>query len=74
MTEQDYRAAAAGLPPLAPPGASERERHEAIVARMVARFGAPTMEHYRRVYAAQGLPWPGDDEIRRRHPVADAAA
>lgn len=24
---------------------------------------------YCRAYAAAGVPWPGDDEIRRRHPV-----
>ena len=74
MTEQDQRVDAGALPPLAPPGASDSERHDAIVARMVTRFGAPTLAQYRRVYQACGLDWPGDDEIRRRHPVADAAA
>lgn len=59
-----------GLPPLAPPDASDEERGRAIVARMVARHGAPSLEHYRRVYVASGIDWPGDDEIRRRHPVA----
>lgn len=31
---------------------------------------------YRRAYAAAGVPWPGDDEIRRHYPVTtdDAAA
>lgn len=24
---------------------------------------------YRRAYAAAGVPWPGDDEVRRRHRV-----
>lgn len=38
---------------------------------MIARRGsAPGLEDYRRSYAACGLPWPGDDEIRRRHPVS----
>lgn len=26
---------------------------------------------YRRAYAAAGVPWPGDDEVRRRHRVTD---
>ncbi|WP_297701592.1 hypothetical protein [Mycobacterium sp.] len=64
-----------GLPPLAPPEASDDERGQAIEARMVARYGAPTMEDYRRAYAGFGAEWPGDEEIRRRHIVApDAAA
>jgi hypothetical protein len=62
-----------GLPPLAPPDASDDERATAIVARMVARHGAPSIEDYRRVYEQSGAPWPGDEEIRRRHPVAPAA-
>lgn len=66
---------AEGLPPLAPPGASDEERGRAIEARMVARYGAPSIEDYRRAYAAFGAPWPGDEEIRRRHLVApDAGA
>lgn len=40
--------------------------------RMAARFGAPTLEHYRRVYQALRQPWPGDENIRARYPVADA--
>ncbi len=65
----------AGLPPLAPPEADEDERARAIMARMVARHGAPSLEDYRRAYAGFGAEWPGDDEIRRRHLVApDAAA
>lgn len=59
------------LPPLAPPEASSDERGAAIEARMIARRGsAPSLEDYRRSYAACGLPWPGDNEIRRRHPVS----
>jgi antitoxin (DNA-binding transcriptional repressor) of toxin-antitoxin stability system len=41
--------------------------------RMAARFGAPTLKHYRRVYEALRQPWPGDEEIRARYPVADAS-
>jgi hypothetical protein len=62
-----------GLPPLSPPEACNDERATAIVARMVARHGAPSIDDYRRVYEQSGAPWPGDDEIRRRHPVAPAA-
>jgi hypothetical protein len=61
------------LPALAGPDASADERGRAIVARMVARHGAPSIEDYRRVYASCGVPWPGDEEIRRRHPVGPAA-
>jgi hypothetical protein len=61
------------LPPLAAPDASDDERARAIVARMVARHGAPTIEDYRRVYQQSGVAWPGDEEVRRRHPVAPAA-
>lgn len=45
----------------------------AITQRMAARFGAPTLAHYRRVYESCGQPWPGDEEIRRWLPVADAS-
>jgi antitoxin (DNA-binding transcriptional repressor) of toxin-antitoxin stability system len=45
----------------------------AITQRMAERFGAPTLAHYRRVYESCGQPWPGEDEIRRRFPVADAS-
>jgi hypothetical protein len=66
---------AEGLPPLPPLDASDDERARAIMGRLVARVGAPTLEDYRRAYAGCGVPWPGDEEIRRRHPVAtDPAA
>lgn len=38
-----------------------------------ARFGAPTLAHYRAVYAQAGAPWPGEAFVRRHHPVADAS-
>ena len=38
-----------------------------------ARFGAPTLQHYRDVYAAAGASWPGEDFVRRYYPVADAS-
>ena len=65
---------AEGLPPLAPPDASDDERGRAIEARMVARHGAPSIEDYRRAYAGGGAEWPGDAEIRRRHIVAPTTA
>jgi hypothetical protein len=55
------------LPPLAAPDASEDERARAIMARLVARIGAPSLEDYRRAYAGCGVAWPGDKEIWRRH-------
>ncbi len=73
VTQQQVDVDAVGLPPLALPDASDDERAQAIVARMVARHGAPTIEDYRRVYQQSAAPWPGDEEIRRRHPVAPAA-
>ncbi|MGH3429457.1 MAG: hypothetical protein ACRDQZ_18135 [Mycobacteriales bacterium] len=64
-----------GLPPLPSPDATDAQRGEAIMARLVARIGAPSLEDYRRAYAGCGAQWPGDEEIRRRHPVAaDPAA
>lgn len=45
----------------------QRARH------MAALFGAPTLDHYRRVYESLQQPWPGDEEIRARYPVADAS-
>ena len=72
---QHHQADTTSLPPLASPEASDDERARAIMARMVARFGAPSMQDYRRAYAGFGAEWPGDDEVRRRHPVApDTAA
>ncbi len=60
------------LPPLAPPDAGPNERGAAIEARIIARHGsAPRLSDYRRSYEACGLDWPGDDEVRRRHPVGD---
>ena len=38
-----------------------------------ARFGAPTLQHYRDVYIAAGASWPGEAFVRRHYPVADAS-
>ena len=62
-----------GLPPRPAPDAPDDERARAFAARRAARFGAPTLEHFRRAYAGFGADWPGDDEIRQRHLVADPA-
>ena len=37
-----------------------------------ARFGAPTITHYRAGYAQAGAPWPGEAFVRRHYPVADS--
>jgi antitoxin (DNA-binding transcriptional repressor) of toxin-antitoxin stability system len=63
---------------LVPTGADSRAARaqraaRAITRRMADRFGAPTLAHYRRVYESCGQPWPGDEQIRRRFPVADAS-
>ena len=42
-----------------------------LLADSVADIGAPTLAHYRDVYANLGLDWPGDAEIRAMYPVAD---
>jgi len=68
------RQAEHALPPLPAAGASDDERARAFEARWAARHGAPTIEDYRRIYASFGAPWPGDEEIRRLHIVADTAA
>ncbi|ALL79298.1 hypothetical protein AD006_28690 (plasmid) [Pseudonocardia sp. EC080610-09] len=67
MTQQDRRLTSAD-------GSDDADaRADAVVSRTVARHGAPTVEDYRAVYISAGLPWPGDEEIRRIQPVADAA-
>lgn len=43
---------------------------DAAFERLLARSGLPDIEEYRRVYESFGIPWPGDDEVRRLHPVA----
>ncbi|MGH3874633.1 MAG: hypothetical protein ACRDSR_24545 [Pseudonocardiaceae bacterium] len=53
--------------------AQAQQAASAITQRMADRFGAPTVAHYRRVYESCGHLWPGDDEIRRRFPVAAAS-
>lgn len=68
MTQHDHRA-----PSLGSESGDDDARAEHVVARMVQRHGAPGLEHYRAVYANLGVPWPGDEEIRRIHPVTDAA-
>ena len=50
-----------------PPGSGHASRVHA------ERFGAPTLAHYRRVYAQAGAPWPGEAFVRRHYPVADAS-
>lgn len=47
-------------------------RCDAALGRIIELTGAPRLDDYRRVYNTQGWDWPGDDEIRRRYPVASA--
>jgi hypothetical protein len=56
-----------------PLGPEQKAVADRILAGLVADRGAPSLDHYRRVYATQGLPWPGDEQIRRLYPVADTA-
>ena len=60
---------AAGVPPS---HEVARDADEAF-ARMLARDGLPSLAEYRRVYESFGIPWPGDDEVRRLHPVDPAS-
>jgi antitoxin (DNA-binding transcriptional repressor) of toxin-antitoxin stability system len=64
----------ADLVPAGTDSRAVRAQHaaRAIMQWMADRFGAPTLAHYRRVYESCGHPWPGEEEIRRRFPVADA--
>jgi hypothetical protein len=65
------QAAESHLPPLPLPSATPEDRADAVEARLLARVGSPpSLDDYRRAYASCGAPWPGDDEIRRLHPVA----
>ncbi len=71
---RDGRAVADIVPATAQPARALRDpRHIQISQMMADRFGAPTLADYRRAYDSSGKPWPGDDYIRRNHPVADAS-
>ena len=54
-------------------GLSDDERGLMIERRMARRFGAPSLADYRRIYDIEGLPWPGDEVVRRMQVVADAS-
>jgi antitoxin (DNA-binding transcriptional repressor) of toxin-antitoxin stability system len=71
---RDGHAVADIVPASAQPGRAARDpRHVQISQMMADRFGAPALADYRRAYDHSGAPWPGDDYIRRNHPVADAS-
>ncbi len=71
---RDGRAVADIVPAAARPARAPRDpRHAQISQMMAERFGAPTLADYRRAYTSNGTPWPGDDYIRRNHPVTDAS-
>jgi antitoxin (DNA-binding transcriptional repressor) of toxin-antitoxin stability system len=63
---------------IVPPGPIETDADRdalghAIEQRMAARFGAPSLLDYRRIYDSQGWDWPGEEALRRTHTVADAS-
>jgi antitoxin (DNA-binding transcriptional repressor) of toxin-antitoxin stability system len=71
---RDGRAVADIVPATAQPTRALRDpRHIQISQMMADRFGAPTLADYRRAYDSTCTPWPGDDYIRRNHPVTDAS-
>jgi len=65
--------AVADIVPAAREHTPRADRALAIERRQAARFGAPTLDDYRKVYATSGWSWPGDDVIRRDYVVADAS-
>lgn len=67
--QPDLDARLAGLDPADP---ALRSQSDVALGQLVALTGAPSLGDYRRVYDIEGLPWPGDDEIRARYPVASA--
>lgn len=67
MSEADLDTRLAGLDPADP---RLRSESDAALGRIIELTGAPSLDDYRRVYETQGLPWPGDDEIRARYSVA----
>lgn len=48
------------------------ESHARLVRDLTEQQGAPTLADYRKVFTAVGRPWPGEDYIRRHHPVGEA--
>ena len=68
----------AELDPAALAQLEERMAHEppecaAAGAYHAALFGAPTLAHYRAVYAQARAPWPGEAFVRRHFLVTDAS-
>ncbi|MCD2191642.1 hypothetical protein [Actinomycetospora soli] len=68
---QEQKRETEGLPPMPAADASPEDRARAFELRQAARYGAPTLDDLRRAYAGWGQQWPGDDEVRRRHVVAE---
>ena len=46
---------------------------DAILTELVYERGAPTLEPLPPGLPQHGVAWPGEEEIRRLYPVADAA-
>lgn len=40
-------------------------------AAALERGPRASLATYRRAYAAAGVAWPGDDQVRRLHPITD---
>lgn len=47
-----------------------KARSDEALASIIELTGAPGLDDYRKVSAALKLPWPGDEQIRQRYPVA----
>ncbi|MGH8922606.1 MAG: hypothetical protein ACRD0H_30430 [Actinomycetes bacterium] len=47
-----------------------KARSDQALASIIELTGAPGLDDYRKVFAALKLPWPGDEQIRQRYPVA----
>jgi len=71
LVARDGRRVADVVPP-APDSDIERSK-QAAARFFAATGGTPSLEHYRQVYAAAGVQWPGDDAARQLFPVADAS-
>jgi antitoxin (DNA-binding transcriptional repressor) of toxin-antitoxin stability system len=56
------------------PAETDIEYGDRVFRAFLAATGgaAPRLEHYRRVYATLGLPWPGDDDVRSLYQVDDS--
>jgi hypothetical protein len=75
LVAADGRRIADVVPPTEVGDERDHERADQATRAFLAATGgpAPTLEHYRRVYASAGADWPGDDVARTWFPVSDAS-